>query len=616
MPNWGASCGHWRCGVEASITATYDESVEVTVTCYWQSLGWGFQVDYCNAWVSCDGQGDGLLGTASVYSDYGETRTVSQYTQTFAVARGATDRSIECGAAFRLPDYEAGASRATMWLTVPAYACDAPAAPTGLTAKRVSDASVSVSWTNNATKDAPWASIEFQAREKESSWGSAQGGQKTLDGSAISHVWTGGRANSYYSFRIRSVNPNSKSAWVESGIVKTTPAAPTNLKGAFDGSQVVLSWTNSAKGADSTTIQRSTDGTTWAALATASGTATGYTDAEPPTGNVWYRVAFVGGSLMGEWATVGAISTYTSEDYPAVTITSSTTPQVRPFTATWTVTSPTDVKSQQYALIVGGQVVESGTMAKATRSHSFALDGLADGQSGTLLITATNANNLTTTAVQTLKAAYVAPAAPVVTIDYNLDALTAALTVKDGGGTAKATSIDVVRVNPDGTLETLAEGASPTVKLTDSTPPLNADYTYRITATARSGKYSAVDVSANLAAKCGAVTFADGTTVATALDWEESTDTEAAGTSLELADGGAPVFYPSGTVSRSASVGFSVKGEAAITAFLNLVESDADGTVTLRSPHGRVWHGHPSWSCERNPQWLGVECDLDVTGRR
>lgn len=596
------------------MTQTYDESVAITVTCLWQSLGWGFQVNRCSAWVSCDGQGGGTPGTVAAYSSYGETRSLQAYSQTFWVARGPADRQVECATSFVMPDYEAGASRASVWLTVPAYRCDAPATPTNVDAKRMDDSSISVVWDNEATASAPWSSVELQAREKGGTWGAPTGGKQSVPGSAASYVWGYAKPNSSYEFRVRSANPTGVSMWVATGAVKTTPAAPTNLTATFSGASVALTWKNSTV-ADSAAVQRSTDGRSWADLATASGSAVGYTDAAPPAGNVWYRVSFSAGGVMGAWTQVGPVVTYTDAYYPTVTVTSAGTTAVRPLTVTWDASSPTTIKSQGVALVVAGEVVESLALGGSARSCHLLADGLPDGETGMVVVTVTNALDLSMTAVSYVLASYAAPATPSVSVLYDFAALSATVEVADGGGEVAAVLADVARVNPDGTEETLASGLALPMSVADPAPPLNADYAYRVTAYARSGKPFETSAYACIRTRCGAVTFSDGTVVATGLDWEDHEATEATGISLELADGGDPVFYPSGSVSKSVSASFSVKGDA-VEALLRAKDADVGGTVWLRSPHGRVWYGHPRWEVERHSVWAGVSCDLDVTGVR
>lgn len=87
------------------------------------------------------------------------------------------------------------------------------------------------------------------------------------------------------------------------------PSAPTSLTAEQSDGQIILTWAE-ASGATTYSIQRSTDGTNFSALATTSGIQYQYIDAQslpgtatPAVGTMyWYRVAGVNGSGTGSYS--------------------------------------------------------------------------------------------------------------------------------------------------------------------------------------------------------------------------------------------------------------------------------------------------------------------------
>ena len=613
VSGFGPSCSDWRCGVEAEVSEVTETTAMVTVKAVWQSIAHGFDVSYCEAWTSCDGQAVGATGI-TVHADAGETIARVVATQNYWVYLGEDSRLVECAASFVMPDVQPGSSRAAVWVEIPAEPCDVPAAPAALTASRVNDTTMQLSWTDGGTSDAPWRKVEMQARDGSGEWGACAGGEWTATG-VTSYTWQYGKANTAYTFRARAVNAAGASAWTESVQVATTPAAPGALSALYaDGTGVVLTWRNDSPYADGFKVQRSADGSTWTDAATL-GAVTTWTDASFPAGTGWYRVAAVAGEVQGAWATSGAVSTASSSEYPAITLTVPSSVEALPFAVSWTVSSPTSVRSQAVSLIVGGVVVESAAVASSKRSHSFGGAGLPDGGTATVVVTVTNAKSLTTTATASTSAAYVAPAAPTATVAYDDEAMTATVTPASTGGTAAAVAFSVVRIDPDGTAWTVADEVAAGDLALDRTPPLNAAYSYRVTARARSGKESTAEVAALFPATGGALNFDGGEVFALRLDWTDSETAEAAGTSLEFADGGDPVFYPSGSVTKGVSASWTLTGSE-VARFKRVASADAAGVVWLRSPRGRAWHGHPAWTIEDSAsgRWTKVSCSIDVTG--
>jgi hypothetical protein len=78
--------------------------------------------------------------------------------------------------------------------------------------------------------------------------------------------------------------------WVY-GAPTTAPVAPTNLGANVVGSQVLLAWQSNSTNEDGFSIEQSTDGVNFAAIATTGRGVTTYTDTPAQPGTYYYRVA-------------------------------------------------------------------------------------------------------------------------------------------------------------------------------------------------------------------------------------------------------------------------------------------------------------------------------------
>lgn len=173
-----------------------------------------------------------------------------------------------------------------------------PAAPTGAVNARVSDARNTVSWNNNVTGEAPYASLKIERSINGGGWSEIA----SVGGGVSTYADTGCAPNNCYVYRVRAYNQSGYSGYASSGVTYNTPCAPGTPTGARSGdTTVVLSIPNDANTATATEIQRSTDLTTWATVATTSGKATSYTD-NPGGGTFYYRARNVRGNLASAWS--------------------------------------------------------------------------------------------------------------------------------------------------------------------------------------------------------------------------------------------------------------------------------------------------------------------------
>ena len=222
-----------------------------------------------------------------------------------------------------------------------------PSKPTSASASRVSDNEVTVTMAPGSAYAALYSGHPVQRRVDGGAW-SALG---RIDAAGKTYRDRSTSANHSYAYRVASANGAGQSAWVETGTVYTTPAAPGKpMMARVSDTRVTATFDNPANTATSCEIERSADGSSWKALRTVSGHATGFED-DPGGGTFYYRVRNVRGELASAWAYSDGIVTICAPAAP--TITSPSSSQVVPMTqATITVSwrhNPIDGSAQTAA---------------------------------------------------------------------------------------------------------------------------------------------------------------------------------------------------------------------------------------------------------------------------
>lgn len=171
---------------------------------------------------------------------------------------------------------------------------DVPAAPTGLVATRLDDASTKLAWSTNATGAAPYTSQEAYRGENNGGW---------IDTAALSGATSAYTvatvANRKYTFLIQSRNPAGAANSAASNVILTTPAALASLAAAkvSGGIKLTFSRLDVPYTEAQIFLEITTDsGATWSAVHTfnasdlSTGAATEWTDTSAPTGgSVQYR---------------------------------------------------------------------------------------------------------------------------------------------------------------------------------------------------------------------------------------------------------------------------------------------------------------------------------------
>lgn len=128
-------------------------------------------------------------------------------------------------------------------LTVVVSDTDDPAAPSSVTATRVSDSQQNVAWTRNATTGAPYTN---QYVERWDNVTNAYSQIASVSGSSTSYADTSTVPNRQYRYRVRASNSAGYSGYNYSPFIVTTPAPPTNLSAVKSGPDIVVSWTDAS----------------------------------------------------------------------------------------------------------------------------------------------------------------------------------------------------------------------------------------------------------------------------------------------------------------------------------------------------------------------------------
>lgn len=597
--SWGNQVGNWRCGVAATVANVDDRTARVTVTSVWQSIGYGFDVHYCSAYVSMDGSGDGARETVAVYSPYGTTVNIDAYSKTFTVARRESAYPVTVAASFVMQSFQPGSSYASATVEVPATPQYVPASVSGLAAA-VSGLTATLTWTNNSDPEnlKPYLGVRVQEGKN-----GVLGEIKELSGDATGTTWTM-EANSRYGWDVWPHNNAgiATKAWV--GHKYTPPSTPTSVLGTFASSKVTVTWATSARYPKHHEVSVSGDGgSTWKVLGTA--TTTSYTDAAPPTGSATYRVRTVAvdGTTWGDYGVSQPVPTYTSADYPTVTFPTLAAAHDVPYRVTWTIGGPDALASQRVEVVVGNEVVQAASLSTSARSYDVGLAGLVDGSAATVRVTATDTKGLTTVAAATFQVAWWPPAKPKVTATQDgLGVFVAVSGSTPGTNEAQAASYEATRG--------VYALASATGGFYDPVPPINATSRYTVTARAANGLTSAVEVAAAVASKSGAVTVGS-TTMPLALDMTWSETVKRGGSAIHFAGQELPEWFGSGELSTAVTAKTTVDPDELER--LRDVLRSAD-TAWLRDPMGHVAYGSAqlSWSAE-GPNWADATIKLTET---
>lgn len=313
--------GTWYVGltvVEQSSTAT-----DVTFRCTLKvHSNYGLNVDYNTARIKA-GSSSGASGygiwedkSHSINVSYaGGNSPVTIKTWDVKVAKGNDSKKVYFTGSYYLCSVLTGTSTASLTMSVPALVADAH---TSCTNTRVSDSKNTVAWTRGANADAAYYSQSVERSVDGGAWSKIA----SVDASATSYTDTATSANHSYRYRVRAYNSSGYTVYVTSGTTYNTPAAPTSLT-AVRGSEttVLLTIENPANTATHLHLERSTNGSSWAAVKTVEGSPVVEVADETDGGTYYYRARNSWNQeLMSDWSPMSnSVATLCAPNAPTIT---------------------------------------------------------------------------------------------------------------------------------------------------------------------------------------------------------------------------------------------------------------------------------------------------------
>jgi hypothetical protein len=197
-----------------------------------------------------------------------------------------------------LSGYEivSGATAVAGSVTIPARPYQLPAAPTGVAAARNSDTSHTVTWTRHVSTAAPYSAQRVQRSTDGGAWATVA----TVSATATSYTDLTTGADHSYRWRVVADNSSGSTASAASSTLYTTPKAPGTPVAVKDGSNIVLTFTNTARHDVGVKVYESVDGGAFALVDTvATADLTTWTHIAPSAEVTHaYKVATYNGALV------------------------------------------------------------------------------------------------------------------------------------------------------------------------------------------------------------------------------------------------------------------------------------------------------------------------------
>lgn len=240
---WGAVSGHVTLGVDVSMSPATVTKDTTSVTVVWKFYGKDDPSWYRNDNVT-------LTTSGSISNSYayhvvdnsgGATYLIATVNQTVPLTYAS---QVQTGTGSLTGLSGGGNPKVTAKFTVPARPPQVPSPATGVTATRVTDNKVTVSWTrpaNAGTASSIWAQTVIT---RTSVMSSVPVTVATLTGTGQSWTDTSTTANMSYVYRVQGKNASGSSALASSGTVYTTPTAPTGATATRFGTNILVSWTD------------------------------------------------------------------------------------------------------------------------------------------------------------------------------------------------------------------------------------------------------------------------------------------------------------------------------------------------------------------------------------
>ena len=341
---------------------------------------------YANGSVSGGGKSDSFSGsTRDLGGGAAGQRTFASYSVT--VSKGNSSKTVSFKARFQVTGgFGNGTSTASLSVTVPAIDYSAPYAPSGCSARIVSDTQAKASWDNGSTSTTrPRSSTKVERQTDTGSWAQVA----SLSSSAENYTDNGVRANRRYRYRVRAYGKGGYSSYSTSGYVYTTPAPPSKVTAVKDTATTVsVSIEGEAPWAEGYEISREADGAgDWEVVAD-SVTDWPWVDSSAPAGTVRYRVQSFRGARYSANTVSNAVTTITPPLAPSVALSpaGSVLPTGTALAASWAPNHPdgSAQSSAQVEYTVGSADPVTADVSGA--ATSYALPASATEDAGTVSV--------------------------------------------------------------------------------------------------------------------------------------------------------------------------------------------------------------------------------------
>ena len=299
---WAGSYGRWRCHINYGIESQDDSSAVVYCQTRFNTNAWGFGV-YGTDVATVNGVSRSQ-STVMHNSASGASVDTTMITQRQTISKGASAKSISVSGSIQLTGgYQNGTSSASGSVSVPAVPVTTPGTPSGVTATRNSDSSITIRWTLNQPSSGSINANYISILTDEGDWSS----DIIVAYNATSYTYADASANHRYRFRVRSRTSAGYSGYGTSGYVYTTPAAPLSVFGVqYDNLKGVTADTSNVNWCDHVEWQRSSNNSTWTTIS----------DQNEPSisedisiDRPYYRCrAITPSGLAGSWSSGGRVS--------------------------------------------------------------------------------------------------------------------------------------------------------------------------------------------------------------------------------------------------------------------------------------------------------------------
>lgn len=260
----------------------------------------------------------------------------------------------------------------------------APSAPTSLTATRINDGQINLSWTNNSTAHHEYSNVKV--------YRSVDGGGYALIatlGVVTSYSDTTTSANNKYQYKVQASNAAGTADSSASSAVYMTPGAPSSLTATkLSNTNIQLDWINNVSYGETTggvDVYESQNGGAYAYLASVAAGVTTYNHVSPSTSVTHrYKVLATKGALFSSFSNESAIITLLSTAGAPTGLSPSGTyfDANEAIVFTWT-HNPTDATPQskyqlQYA-VDGGAYTTVGPTTSTVSSYTLPAATLTNG---------------------------------------------------------------------------------------------------------------------------------------------------------------------------------------------------------------------------------------------